>query len=325
MPKRKPSGSKDDLYVILWFHWERCTKVYDDEKQRVYVAAGILLAFISGCRPVSLFDTRIKKPLTKRKRGHRETLATNTTSIERVEKDSRPGEGDMPGRPARKRRTPAFNSSDMESSAKEPQVKCPATRSVKRMEVNYGGIVGKRGKKREVFPVNDGNKQRDHQRSFRSLRGAGGREWVGLSTGACDAGMCDVDADVGSDTERDSITGTDPKYIFGESEPGSEPDEASVCAVIDADIQRPIHRESDNIMDSGYSSEAAVLASKSDLDFINKVTDDEYDTGPEVTGALLWRHIAFHVIRNPLPGRSNILIAQITLLHTKGEEKKPRV
>ncbi|OJD22612.1 hypothetical protein ACJ73_06036 [Blastomyces percursus] len=226
----------------------------------------------------------------------------------------------MPSRPAKKRRTPAFNNSDMELSAKEHQVKCPATRSVKGMEVNYGGIVGKTGKKRKVFPVEDVNKPHDNQRSSRSLRGAGGREWVGLSPRACDAGMRD-DADVGSDTERYSITGTDPEYISGESEPGSESDEASVCAVIDEDIHRFVHPESDNITDSGYSSEAAVLVSKSDLDFINEVTDDEYDTGPEVTGALLWRHIAFHVIRNPLPGRSNILIAKITLLHTKGEER----
>ncbi|KAL2359143.1 hypothetical protein RJZ56_008020 [Blastomyces dermatitidis] len=43
-PKRKPSGTKDDVYRILHSHWTRC----------------ILLSFISGARLVSLFDTRIK-------------------------------------------------------------------------------------------------------------------------------------------------------------------------------------------------------------------------------------------------------------------------
>ncbi|OJD15954.1 hypothetical protein ACJ73_08928 [Blastomyces percursus] len=59
-PRRKPSGTKDDVYRNLHTHWTRCTKAYADEKQRLYVAAGILLSFISGARLVSLFDTRIK-------------------------------------------------------------------------------------------------------------------------------------------------------------------------------------------------------------------------------------------------------------------------
>ncbi|EDN03883.1 predicted protein [Histoplasma mississippiense (nom. inval.)] len=58
--RRGTSGTKDDVYRILHAHWTRCTKAYADEKQRLYVAAGILLSFISGARLVSLFDTRIK-------------------------------------------------------------------------------------------------------------------------------------------------------------------------------------------------------------------------------------------------------------------------
>ncbi|EDN09494.1 predicted protein [Histoplasma mississippiense (nom. inval.)] len=58
--RRGTSGTKDDVYRILHAHWTRCTKAYADEKQRLYVAAGILLSFISGGRLVSLFDTRIK-------------------------------------------------------------------------------------------------------------------------------------------------------------------------------------------------------------------------------------------------------------------------
>jgi hypothetical protein len=57
----------------------------------------------------------------------------------------------------------------------------------------------------------------------------------------------------------------------------------------------------------------------------SSVTDDEYDAGPEETGAIVWRHIAFYIVRSPVPGRPNILLAKITLLHTKGEDNKPRV
>ncbi|KAK2873246.1 hypothetical protein FQN49_002480 [Arthroderma sp. PD_2] len=59
-PKRKPSRNNDDLYAILRGHWERCMKIYADEKQRLYVSAGIIISFISGVRLVSLFDTQVK-------------------------------------------------------------------------------------------------------------------------------------------------------------------------------------------------------------------------------------------------------------------------
>jgi len=45
----------------------------------------------------------------------------------------------------------------------------------------------------------------------------------------------------------------------------------------------------------------------------------------EETGAIVWRHIAFHIIRSPVSGRPNILIVKITLLHTKGEDRTPGV
>ena len=49
--------SVDDLYQILYTHWALDTATYTDERQRVQVAAGILIATFTGCRPVSLFDT----------------------------------------------------------------------------------------------------------------------------------------------------------------------------------------------------------------------------------------------------------------------------
>jgi hypothetical protein len=57
----------------------------------------------------------------------------------------------------------------------------------------------------------------------------------------------------------------------------------------------------------------------------SSVTDDGYDVGAEETRTILWRHVAFHTIRSPVEGRPNILVAKLTLLHTKGEDRKPRV
>ncbi|PTU22249.1 hypothetical protein P175DRAFT_0490728 [Aspergillus ochraceoroseus IBT 24754] len=36
-------------------------------------------------------------------------------------------------------------------------------------------------------------------------------------------------------------------------------------------------------------------------------------------------HVEFYVVRNPTPGERHILAAIITLLHTKGEDRKPRI
>lgn len=60
LPKKRGVSSVDDLYHVLFHHWVYDDTVYQDEQQRTYVAAGILMASYLGCRPVSMFDTRIK-------------------------------------------------------------------------------------------------------------------------------------------------------------------------------------------------------------------------------------------------------------------------
>lgn len=111
-----------------------------------------------------------------------------------------------------------------------------------------------------------------------------------------------------SDDEASDDSGDNVESIFSEPEQGTQSDTD----------------DDETLMDSGYASDAT---SEKDLNerFIDNVTDDEYDAGPEETGVMVWRHIAFHIIRSPEPGRPNILLAKITLLHTKGEDKKPRV
>lgn len=61
LARAKPVMSVDDLYHILFTHWVYDDATYVDERQRVQVAAALLLAAYTGCRPCSLFDTSLKK------------------------------------------------------------------------------------------------------------------------------------------------------------------------------------------------------------------------------------------------------------------------
>lgn len=61
LARTKPVMNVDDLYHILFTHWVYDDATYVDERQRVQVAAALLLAAYTGCRPCSLFDTNPKK------------------------------------------------------------------------------------------------------------------------------------------------------------------------------------------------------------------------------------------------------------------------
>jgi hypothetical protein len=94
----------------------------------------------------------------------------------------------------------------------------------------------------------------------------------------------------------------------------------------DLDVSTEEDTDSDNETDSYIFNDTERDA---DSDFYcqaddSSVTDDECDAGPEVTRTILWRHVAFHIIRSPVQGRPNVLIAKVTLLHPKGEDRKPR-
>ncbi|THC87241.1 hypothetical protein EYZ11_013313 [Aspergillus tanneri] len=84
--------------------------------------------------------------------------------------------------------------------------------------------------------------------------------------------------------------------------------------------------ERDKDTSDEMSSDSSDL--ESDIDCMSdcsSVTDDGYLAGDDNTGTILWRHIDFCIVRNPVPGRPNILAAIVTLLHTKGEDRKPRI
>lgn len=60
LPKKRGVNSVNDLYHVFFYYWVYNDTVYRDKKQRTYIAAGIFIASYLGCRPVSMFDTRVK-------------------------------------------------------------------------------------------------------------------------------------------------------------------------------------------------------------------------------------------------------------------------
>lgn len=81
-----------------------------------------------------------------------------------------------------------------------------------------------------------------------------------------------------------------------------------------------------DLKDPPYDEFGSEAESNTDCDSdASSVTNDGYLEGDEETYTILWRHVEFYIIRNPLPGSRNILAAVVTLLHAKGEDRKPRM
>ncbi|OJD10414.1 hypothetical protein ACJ73_09803, partial [Blastomyces percursus] len=305
-PRRKPSGTKDDVYRILHAHWTRCTKAYADEKQRLYLAAGILLSFISGARLVSLFDTRIKtgdeeardgqpngvsptaskhsKNRTNRRRRRHRPRATGAAPD--VYSTAGSGIGQHDNRPtAPEKRKRALSDDDKEyRGTKKARITAPRRSCRSAREEPSCGKYGMRGE--DVM---------------------------------CDPLDSDLDSHMSNDTDFDS------GYVDEESDStGSNSGEP-----LFGELVRENDTDTESSVESVESGSTGDVSTDNDIRelvrFIEDVTDDEYDAGPEETGAIVWRHIGFHIIRSPVAGRPNILLAKVTLLHTKGEDKKPRV
>lgn len=188
LPKKRGVSSVDDLYHVLFYHWVYDDTVYRDEQQRTYVAAGTLMASYLGCRPVSMFDTRIK-----------------------------------------------FEDED---GARKPADHRMVTRNPK-----------------------------DH-----------------------------------SDDPEDQAIPNDTAWD----------DEQATLVSPDSDLNHcgEVSTCSDNNSDSDSDGDSG--------------TDDGVDVGLDETGSLLWRHIAFIIAPNLIPGEPNVLFAKVTITHTKGEYNRPR-
>ncbi|ODM20278.1 hypothetical protein SI65_03331 [Aspergillus cristatus] len=84
--------------------------------------------------------------------------------------------------------------------------------------------------------------------------------------------------------------------------------------------------EEADLDDPSYDGFGSETESNTDCDSdTSSVTNDGYLEGDEETCTILWRHIEFYIVHNPLPDSCNILAAIVTLLHTKGEDWKPRI
>ncbi len=180
--------SVDDLYYVLFYHWVHDDSIFPDEQQRNQVPTGLLMAAYFGCRPVSMFDTRLK-----------------------LEDDEN------------------------------------ATKPDERVKVHSG-------------PSASNDKQ----------------------------GTSGSDVDVAMDSDWDEEQAT----------------------LVNSDSDADSDDDGDGSTD--YDSE-------SDDD-----TDDGFDAGLEETRSLLWRHITFIIVPNPISEEPNILFAKVTLIHTKGEDNRPR-
>ncbi|EGC45023.1 conserved hypothetical protein [Histoplasma capsulatum var. duboisii H88] len=329
-PKRKPSGNKDDIYRILIGHWARCTRVYVDEKQRLYVATGILLSYISGSRLVSLFDTRVEandenvregwsdgsspRPADTSNLGIALKKNTNTLAVTGHRRRTRPRGAHAKAAPEIRRR----NQPSMLKRSKRPPIKDD----------------------REPYDVKRPRIDTLH-RTRRPTQDGIACEDITYNAEDSDPGAYsdsdDADSDVGYASEDDSSSSD--TGIFAVNEPDSGTDVDTDTEAIASFVDSGYNTDNINDLDC-YMDELDCSAGQVDIGelnrlvkedrrklnrFIEDVTDDEYDAGKEETATLLWRHIEFHIIRSPEEGRPNILLAKVTLLHTKGEDNKPRV
>jgi hypothetical protein len=241
LPKPKPVAVVDDLCYFLVVNLVWCNAVFPDEKQRFYMFPGLNLSSISGCRAVSLFDTRVKTKIddtTNLKDRHAdfdETFAHHDDQLTDSNLDSEP-----------------FTDSD---------------------STLVDGI------------LDDDNFANSRNTSTNRMDSIEDSDLNDSVTSDSDDNIC-VDIDMSTEENTDTN---------------------------ETDSDRFSDTETDADSDSGMESDAS------------SVTDDGYLAGNKETRTILWRHIAFYIIRSPIPGRPNVLFAIVTLLHTKGEDRKPRM
>jgi hypothetical protein len=215
LPKPKPVSAVADLCYFLVVHLVWCNSVFPDEKQRFHILPAMNLSSISGCRAVSLFDTR----------GELQTDDMDYLWAD----DAISDQGDQPD-------------DDL----------C----------IRLGDV---------------------------TLEHTGNLTEIG-----------DLSDDATIDSDDNTYLDLD---LSTEDQSDTDQTDWEVFSDTDTDTESVISMESD----------------------ASSVTDDGYLAGDEETRSLLWRHIAFYVIRSPVSGRPNILFAIVSLLHTKGEDRKPRM
>ena len=291
--KKQPSGGKDDIYRLLHINWASCRRVYADERQRLQTGTGILLSYISDARLVSLFDTRV----------------TQSEDDSTFESEQSENEVCIAGSPAGSKCTEGSVRSlselvDPYSQTHAWLLGCKDSTSTKRKQAPKDDNDHEMEEGRRVLPERRGggsvqdNRHAINNQANRETRGDYTDMDPKLEMGS------DIDLQPDLDSEDDTSQNGASGSVF--SDPGEDTDTNIDYAKDAITNEEEWYHASDLLADD------------------SSVTDDGYDAGPEETGAVVWRHIFFHIFRHPEPGKPNILLARVTLLHTKMEDKKPR-
>ncbi|KKZ65786.1 hypothetical protein EMCG_08406 [[Emmonsia] crescens] len=115
--------------------------------------------------------------------------------------------------------------------------------------------------------------------------------------------------DSNPDSHMSNDTDFDSEYVDAESDSTSSNSRESLFSKLVRENNTNT-KSSVESLKSGYTSDMSTDNDISELDhFIENMTDDN----------------EFHIIQSPLTGQPNILLTKVTLLHTKSEDKKPRV
>ena len=244
-PRAKAVANVDNFYHFFFTRWVWCEAKFPDEKQRLYMSLAMLMASIFGCRPVSLFDTRVKTA-TNKARGDDNSDAEPDVNMLTYSDSRLIDRGDL------------WDDGDLD-----------------------GGVVNEADS--ATFHDLDKSSEED--------------------TDMADDTDPDIFSNTEGDMDRDSVTDPD---VFSDIEGDTD---------IDSDTGPDIISHTERDADSDFNCQVDD----------SSITDDEYDAGREEIRTILWRHIASHIIRSPIQGRPNILLAKVTLLHTKGEDRKPRM
>ncbi|KAK2797607.1 hypothetical protein FQN50_009120 [Emmonsiellopsis sp. PD_5] len=288
LPKEKPTGDKDDVYRILHTHWVRCPRAYADERQRLQVSVGILMSMF-GQRLVSLFDTSVGKSKEQtEKEKERVGEAKNTACQQEPWEINSIAESEHgPATPIEKAMR-EVKPTDGHSKVQEWIATCADD-----------GSAASRKRNQELD-------EREHQRHRPVRQCRRSCQEISFSS---QSGLCtnEEESHPSSDSEVDSSSATDDSIFSGGHDVDTE------YSGSDADYPAAVDQDEQDESDDDIS-----------LSDIRSVTDDGYDAGPEEQRVVLWRHVDFHIVRGK-PGQPNTLLAKLSILHTKGEDGKPRV
>ncbi|EFR03112.1 hypothetical protein MGYG_06107 [Nannizzia gypsea CBS 118893] len=177
-------------------------------------------------------------------------------------------------------------------AGQEPSVEMPPTSSRERTAGHHSRVeswldeCAPQAKRRKAVP---GASRPETVRRTLPARAARGTVRSGIPNSDIDLGM----------TDSTSISGSGDSVFSDSAYSGSRSEAFSLTAPIDEGPAIPVEDGCELINPApDRSNVAAEGFDVTDLISDGSVTDDGYNAGPEETGAIVWRHISFHIIRD---------------------------